>query len=113
MPGIIQRAFSAVALASLLAACNKSAPPPPPPPSVTVAPAIGRSVNEWDEFTGRIEAVDRVEIRPRVSGFIRRVAFKEGSEVRKGDVLFVIDQREYQASLDQAEAELARARTQY
>ena len=61
MPDITQRALSAVALASLLAACNKSAPPPPPPPAVTVAPAVGREVNEWDEFTGRIEAVDRVE----------------------------------------------------
>ena len=113
MPDITQRALSAVALASLLAACNKSAPPPPPPPAVTVAPAVGREVNEWDEFTGRIEAVDRVEVRPRVSGYIQRVAFKEGSDVRKGDVLFVIDQREYRAALDRAEADLARAKTQY
>ncbi len=113
MPDITQRALSAVALASLLAAGNKSAPPPPPPPAVTVAPAVGREVNEWDEFTGRIEAVDRVEVRPRVSGYIQRVAFKEGSDVRKGDVLFVIDQREYRAALDRAEADLARAKTQY
>lgn len=113
MPGIIQRACSAVAMASMLAACNKAAPPPPPPPAVTVAPAVGRIVNEWDEFTGRIEAVDRVEVRPRVSGYIRRVAFKEGSEVRKGDILFVIDQREYRAAFERAEAQLAQATTQY
>jgi len=64
-----------------------------------------------DEFTGRLEAVDAVEIRPRVSGYITRVAFTEGTEVRRGEVLFEIDPRPYAAHLARAEAELERART--
>jgi RND family efflux transporter MFP subunit len=95
----------------LRAARGESAPPPPPPPQVTVAAAIGREVTDWDEFTGHLEAVDVVEVRPRVSGYIDRVAFDEGAEVRKGDVLFVIDPRPYAAEVARAEAELARART--
>jgi multidrug efflux system membrane fusion protein len=91
--------------------CRPAAPPPPPPPAVTVAAVPVREVTEWDEFTGRIEAVDAVEIRPRVSGYIRRVAFPEGKEVRKGEVLFEIDPRPYQADLDRAEAQLEQAKT--
>ena len=75
-------------------ACSTEAPTPPPPP-VTVAPAIEREVTEWDDFTGQLEAVDMVEVRPRVSGHIQQVAFREGSEVKAGDVLFVIDPRPY------------------
>ncbi len=70
-----------------------------------------REITEWDEFTGRLEAVDQVEIRPRVSGYIKRVAFAEGQEVKKGEVLFEIDPRPYQADLARAEAELERARS--
>ena len=110
--GFNQRAASAAAVAFLLAACSPPAPSAPPPPAVTAAPAIGRTVNEWDEFTGRIEAVGYVEVRPRVSGFIEKVAFTEGKEVRQGDVLFVIDQREYKDALDRAQADLTRAKTQ-
>jgi RND family efflux transporter MFP subunit len=66
-------------------------------------------VLEWDEFTGRLEAVESVEIRPRVTGYIESVNFTEGSIVRKGDLLFVIDPRPYRAELSKAEAELARA----
>jgi len=84
----------------------------PPAPQVTVAAAISRRVTESDDFTGRFEAVERVEIRPRVSGYISSVNFKEGSEVRKGDVLFVIDPRPYQAERDKAAAGLAQARSQ-
>jgi len=112
MQGFNQRAASAAAVAFLLAACSPPAPSAPPPPAVTAAPAIGRTVNEWDEFTGRIEAVGYVEVRPRVSGFIEKVAFTEGKEVRQGDVLFVIDQREYKDALDRAQADLTRAKTQ-
>ena len=90
---------------------GEPAPPPPPPPQVTVASAIGRPVTDWDEFTGHLEAVDVVDVRPRVSGYIEHVAFDEGAEVRKGDVLFVIDPRPYAAEVARAEAELARART--
>jgi RND family efflux transporter MFP subunit len=84
----------------------------PPAPQVTVAAAISRKITESDEFTGRFEAVERVELRPRVSGYIASVNFKEGSEVRKGDVLFVIDPRPYQAERDKAAAGLAQARSQ-
>ena len=65
-------------------------------------PVPEREITEWDEFTGRLEAVDQVEIRPRVSGYIKRVTFTEGKEVRKGEVLFEIDPRPYQADLARA-----------
>jgi RND family efflux transporter MFP subunit len=83
----------------------------PPPQAVTVAEVPEREVTEWDEFTGRLEAVDQVEIQPRVSGYIKRVTFDEGKEVKKGEVLFEIDPRPYQAELARAEAELERARS--
>src|SRR5690242_12210758 len=84
---------------------------PPPAPPVTVAAAIGRPVTDWDEFTGHLESVDMVDVRPRVSGYVERVAFTEGSEVHKGDVLFIIDPRPYAAEVARAEAQLAQART--
>jgi multidrug efflux system membrane fusion protein len=84
----------------------------PPPPEVSVATVLVKEVRPWDEFTGHIEAVETVELRPRVSGYIDRVNYVEGGEVTKGDVLFVIDQRTYRAELARAEAELARATTQ-
>lgn len=83
----------------------------PPPPQVSVAAVIEKEVNEWDEFTGRLEAVDRVEIRPRVSGFIEKIYFQQGAEVKKGDLLFEIDPRPQQAELARAEADLVRAKT--
>jgi len=79
---------------------------------VTVAAAISRKVTEFDEFTGRFEAVERVEVRPRVSGYISSVNFTDGNEVKKGDVLFVIDPRPYVAERDRARAQLAQARSQ-
>jgi RND family efflux transporter MFP subunit len=98
-------------LTMALAGCSAKPPDPPPPPAVTVAPVLDRDINEWDEFTGRLQAVDQVEIRPRVSGYIRRVTFPEGKEVRRGEVLFEIDPRPYQADLARAEAQLEQART--
>jgi RND family efflux transporter MFP subunit len=100
----------AALLALTLAACRE-APPPQSPPAVTVSPAVRREVADWDEFTGHFEAVDAVEVRPRVSGFLQRVAFAEGAMVRKGDILFTIDPRPYAAQVARAEAELERART--
>jgi RND family efflux transporter MFP subunit len=76
-----------------------------------VAAVPQSEIAEWDEFTGRLEAVDQVEIRPRVSGYITRVSFDEGKEVKKGEVLFEIDPRPYQAELARADAELERARS--
>jgi len=81
-----------------------------PPPSVSVAQVALQDVRLWDDYNGRINAVETVKLRPRVSGYIERVAFTEGSEVHKGDVLFVIDARSYRTVLAQAEAQLARAR---
>jgi len=100
-------------LASLAAGCGKPSPPPAPPlPTVTVAPVLQRDVVTRDEFTGRLDAVDSVEIRPRVSGYLEEVRFRSGQLVKKGDVLFVIDPRTRRAGLDRSEAELARATAQ-
>jgi multidrug efflux system membrane fusion protein len=95
----------------VMAGCSSQAEPnaAPPPPEVSVAQVLNKSVSEWDEFTGRVSAVETVDLRPRVSGYVERVAFQEGQEVHKGDLLFVIDQRRYQAQLAQAQAELERA----
>ena len=94
-----------------LSGCRSDAQTAPqtPAPQVSVANALARDVTEWDEFTGRLEAVESVEVRPRVTGYIESVNFAEGSTVNKGDLLFVIDPRPYRAELSKAEAELARA----
>jgi RND family efflux transporter MFP subunit len=109
LPGVLSIAL--LSLAALTLARGKEPPPPPQLQAVTVAEVLEREISEWDEFTGRLEAVDAVEIRPRVSGYITRVAFDEGKEVKKGEVLFEIDPRPYQAELARAEAELERARS--
>ena len=102
-----------VATLVTLAGCGSQAAEKsgPPPADVNVAAVVSKNVRQWDEFTGRIAAVETVELRPRVSGYIERVVFKEGEEVKKGDLLFVIDQRPYQAQLAQAQAQLERARS--
>jgi len=101
-------------LALLLAACGK--PPaggPPggqmPPAPVTLAPVEQKELVEWEEFTGRVEAVETVELRPRVSGYITQVHFQAGALVKKGDVLFTIDQRAFETKRRAAKAEVARA----
>ncbi|WP_336755173.1 efflux RND transporter periplasmic adaptor subunit [Pantoea sp. USHLN298] len=85
---------------------------PPPPPEVSAAPVLIKPVSQWDSFNGRVEAVQIVQLRPRVSGYIESVNYREGEEVKKGQVLFTIDDRSYRAALEQAKAELARARSQ-
>jgi RND family efflux transporter MFP subunit len=101
-----------LALAAFVSACAKTSAQqaPPPPPQVTVASVIERDVTEWDEFTGRLQAVDSVEVRPRVSGYVAAVRFSEGAIVRKGDLLFQIDPRPFQAEVDRLKAELDRTR---
>ncbi len=79
-------------------------------PEVTVATPLIKEVTDWDEFTGRLYAVESVEIQPRVSGYLQSVNFTEGSIINKGDLLYVIDPRPYQAELDQAKAELEKAK---
>jgi len=100
-----------LAMAGSLFGCAPKRPTPPPPTAVTVAPVLERDITEWDEFSGRLEAVNEVEIRPRVSGYIKQVTFPEGKEVRKGEVLFEIDARPYEADLARAQAQLEQART--
>jgi multidrug efflux system membrane fusion protein len=105
-------AYGLVLALSALVACGRSqAPAQPPPPKVGVATVIYKPVAQWDEFTGRVAAVDAVELRPRVGGYIDKVNFAEGQEVAKGDVLFAIDPRNYQAEVDRAKAELNRAQS--
>lgn len=81
-------------------------------PRVSVTEVEARSAVLWDSFTGRVAAPETVDLRPRVSGYIERVAFQEGTLVEQGDVLFEIDPRPYQASVESARAELARAQSQ-
>jgi membrane fusion protein, multidrug efflux system len=93
-------------------ACSRASAQPSgtqPPPKIAVAEVLSRDITEWDEFTGRLEAVNAVAIRPRVSGFVAAVRFEEGTMVRKGDLLFEIDARPFQAEVDRLRAELARA----
>jgi multidrug efflux system membrane fusion protein len=82
-----------------------------PPPTVTVSRPVAREIVEWDEYTGRFDAVDAVEIRARVSGYLTEVHFKDGQLVKAGDLLYSIDPRPFERALDQAKAELAQART--
>jgi RND family efflux transporter MFP subunit len=94
-----------------VSACTKSVPQAAAPPEVSVAQVIEKPVKDWDEFTGRLQAVETVEIRPRVSGYIDKVAFTEGSLVKSGDLLFVIDPRPYQAEYGRAAADVKRFKT--
>ena len=103
--------FFTLLMLALLSACASPAAQAgaPPPPQVTAARAVERPVTEWNEFTGRLEAVHHVDIRPRVSGVVSAVHFTEGALVRQGDVLFEIDPRPFQAEVDRLGAELQRA----
>lgn len=104
------RVAAAIAALGLLAGCGGGeAPPAPPPPEVAVATPIQREVNDWDDYTGRFEAPEDVEIRPRVNGVVTRVHFRDGQDVGRGQALFTIDPRPYQAALAQARAQVARA----
>lgn len=106
---------SLLLLTALLPAlgCNRSPPPAPVLPEIATAQVISKRIKDWDEYTGRFQAVDSVEIRPRASGYIDEVKFREGQLVKRGDVLFVIDQRPYQADYDRARAGLELARSQF
>lgn len=109
--------FLAITMMGLLAACGESGgnvqqQAAPPPPKVTVAKPVVRQVVEDDEFVGRFEALDEVDIRARVGGYLEKVHFTDGAIVAKGDLLFTIDQRPYQAAVAEAEASLKIARSQ-
>src|SRR5437660_2821134 len=107
--------FIGVGLLSILlttASCKKKSVPPQAPLPVNVVTAVEKEVNEWDEFTGRLEAVESVEIRPRVSGYITEIRFQAGAIIKKDDLLYVIDPRPYQADFDRAAAEVERMQAQ-
>src|SRR5216110_365181 len=107
--------FIGVGLLSILlttAGCKKKSAPPQTPLPVNVVTAVEKEVNEWDEFTGRLEAVESVEIRPRVSGYITEIRFEAGAIIKKDDLLYVIDPRPYQADFDRAAAEFERMQAQ-
>lgn len=101
-----------------LSACSDDAPSPtaamamPPPPTVSVAQVLEKEISEWDEFTGRLEAVKNVELRPRVSGYIESVEFKEGALVEKGQLLFKIDAKPFRSEVSRLKAELISAQAQ-
>lgn len=102
--------------ALVLAGCARSqatdATTAPPPPEVSVAGVISQPLRDWEEFSGRLEAVNSVEIRPRVSGFVDSVNFTEGARVKKGDLLFLIDPRPFRTEVNRLASELKRARSQ-
>lgn len=95
---------------ALLSASGALAQGPPPAPPVTVSPPIAKRITTWDEYSGRFEAVETVEVRPRVSGFVDKVHFKDGQIVKAGDPLFTIDPRPFEIAVESARAEIARAK---
>jgi len=99
-------------IAAAESSCRKASVPQQGPLPVNVVTVVEKEVNEWDEFTGRLEAVESVEIRPRVSGYITEIHFAAGAIIKKGDLLYVIDPRPYQADFDRAAAELERMEAQ-
>ncbi|WP_159514043.1 MULTISPECIES: efflux RND transporter periplasmic adaptor subunit [Enterobacter] len=107
-------ALGGMLLSVLLVGCDNSVAQnaAPPAPAVSAADVVVKSISQWDSFNGRIEAVESVQLRPRVSGYIDKVNYTDGQEVKKGEVLFTIDDRTYRAALEQAQANLARAKTQ-
>jgi RND family efflux transporter MFP subunit len=110
VPARLAAAFLFVAPA--LAGCGEhqqAGPPAPPPPTVTVAKPVKRTVVDYDEYVGRFLAVDSVEVRARVSGYLEKVHFQDGQLIKQGDLLFTIDKRPFQNTLDQVRANLAQA----
>jgi len=109
------RVVMILAFATLGASCGQGqkqgGAPPPPPPTVTVATPIKRTVSDFDEYVGRFVPVDSVEVRARVSGYLDSVHFKDGQMVKKGDLLFTIDKRPFEYTLEQARANLATAKS--
>jgi RND family efflux transporter MFP subunit len=113
MPRFASSRFALIAcvVAGLFAARQAFAEGPPPP-TVTVAHPLAKSVTRWDEYTGRFEALQQVEVRPRVSGAIDTINFVDGQMVKTGDLLFVIDPRPYRIAVDSAKADVAKAQAQ-
>src|SRR6476619_5596786 len=101
-----------LAIATLVASCGESQKQAsPPPPAVTVAEPVKRTVFDYDEYVGRFTAINSVEVRARVSGYLDQLHFKDGQLVKQGDLLFTIDKRPFQNTLDQARANLETAKS--
>ena len=110
--GAWRRAAVALTLATFVVGCGESKPPgAPPPPSVTVAKPVKRQVSDFDEYVGRFVAVNSVEVRARVSGYLEGVHFKDGQTIKQGDLLFTIDKRPFQNAVDQARANVTQAKS--
>jgi RND family efflux transporter MFP subunit len=108
----VQKFAVPLALATLVASCGESQQQSgPPPPAVTVAKPIKRTVFDYDEYVGRFVAINSVEVRARVSGYLEGLHFKDGQMVKQGDLLFTIDKRPFQNTLDQARANLVQAQS--
>jgi RND family efflux transporter MFP subunit len=101
----------AVLLPIACLACSRPTAPVPAPPQVDVVQPLAREVTEWDEYTARLDAIDSVEVRPRVSGYLQSVHFDDGAMVKKGDLLFLIDPRPYEAAMRHAQADLGLTKT--
>lgn len=110
MLGLLRRVLLSVAVALAIATAPAAAQYGPP--TVTVARPLAKSVAQWDEYTGRFEAVARVDVRPRVSGYIDQVHFVDGADVQQGQLLFTIDQRPFKLAVQSAEADLEKAQAQ-
>jgi RND family efflux transporter MFP subunit len=107
-------AVLAISMSVVLAGCSggEESQGAPPPPEVTVATPLAGDVVDWDDFVGRFEAPENVDVKPRVSGYLIGTHFRDGQYVRRGQLLFTIDARPAQAQLDQARAQLVRAQAQ-
>jgi multidrug efflux system membrane fusion protein len=105
-PRSLAIAFAGTIAAGFLSVANAAETPRA---DVDVAPVLVKNIRQWDSFNGRVSAIEAVDVRPRVSGYVESISYREGDEVRRGDVLFTIDPRPYQAALDSAKARLERA----
>ena len=107
--GKLFRAVALIPLSALIVDCGGRKPPPARLPSVMVSRPLQRRVSDWDDYVGQFEAVSTVQVRARVSGYVQSLGFRDGQFVRRGQVLFSIDPRVYQAALQQAQGQQARA----
>ena len=104
-------ATATIALGLLLAGCEPPKAKPPPPPRVTVSQPQTLTVTNWDEYPGHLEAVEMVDVRPRISGYLESIHFQDGAIVKAGDLLFIIDPKPYQAEVDRSTAQRQQAET--